>query len=75
MNKNVALIFGGCTPEHEVSIVTAHQVCSALQENHHVIPIYVTKNAEWLTGRRASRPVHLRRWQFATSSGLRQSQR
>ena len=47
---NVALIFGGCTPEHEVSIVTAHQVCLALQENHHVIPIYVTKNGEWLTG-------------------------
>ena len=47
---NVALIFGGCTPEHEVSIVTAHQVCIALQENHHVIPIYVTKNGEWLTG-------------------------
>ena len=46
---NVALIFGGCTPEHEVSIVTAHQVCLALQENHHVIPIYVTKNGEWLT--------------------------
>ena len=47
---NVALIFGGRTPEHEVSIVTAHQVCLALQENHHVIPIYVTKNGEWLTG-------------------------
>ena len=47
---NVALIFGGCTPEHEVSIVTAHQVCLALQENHHVIPIYVTKYGEWLTG-------------------------
>ena len=47
---NVALIFGGCTPEHEVSIVTAHQVCLALQETHHVIPIYVTKNGEWLTG-------------------------
>ena len=47
---NVALIFGGCTPEHEVSIVTAHQVYLALQENHHVIPIYVTKNGEWLTG-------------------------
>ncbi len=47
---NVALIFGGCTPEHEVSIVTAHQVCLALQENHHVFPIYVTKNGEWLTG-------------------------
>lgn len=47
---NIALIFGGCTPEHEVSIVTAHQVCIALQENYHVIPIYVTKNGEWLTG-------------------------
>ena len=53
---NVALIFGGCTPEHEVSIVTAHQVCLALQDfsgesgGHHVIPIYVTKNGEWLTG-------------------------
>ncbi len=47
---NVALIFGGRTPEHEVSIVTAHQVCIALQENHNVTPIYVTKNGEWLTG-------------------------
>ena len=47
---NVALIFGGRTPEHEVSIVTAHQVCLALQENHNVTPIYVTKNGEWLTG-------------------------
>ena len=53
---NVALIFGGCTPEHEVSIVTAHQVCLALQDfngesgGHQVIPIYVTKNGEWLTG-------------------------
>ena len=47
---NVALIFGGCTPEHEVSIVTAHQVYLALQENHHVIPVYITKDGEWLTG-------------------------
>ena len=47
---NVALIFGGCTPEHEVSIVTAHQVSLALQENHHVTPIYVTKSGDWLTG-------------------------
>ena len=48
--NNVALIFGGCTPEHEVSIVTAHQVCLALQETYQVTPIYVTKNGEWLTG-------------------------
>lgn len=49
---NVALIFGGRSPEHEVSIVTAHQVCAALEENYQVIPIYVTKEGEWLTGDR-----------------------
>ena len=48
--KNVALIFGGRSPEHEVSIVTAHQVCVALAEHHNVIPIYVTKDGVWLTG-------------------------
>ena len=50
--KNVALIFGGRSPEHEVSIVTAHQVCVALAEHHNVIPIYVTKDGVWLTGER-----------------------
>ncbi len=49
---NVAVIFGGRSPEHEVSIVTAHQVNAALTENHEVIPIYITKDGEWLTGER-----------------------
>ena len=47
---NIALIFGGRSPEHEVSIVTAHQVNAALAETHDVIPIYITKEGEWLTG-------------------------
>lgn len=47
---NVAIIFGGRSPEHEVSIVTAHQVNTALAENHNVIPIYITKEGIWLTG-------------------------
>ena len=47
---NVALIFGGRSPEHEVSIVTAHQVNAALTESYNVIPIYITKNGAWLTG-------------------------
>lgn len=47
---NVALIFGGRSPEHEVSIVTAHQVNAALAETYDVIPIYITKEGEWLTG-------------------------
>jgi len=47
---NVALIFGGRSPEHEVSIVTAHQVNAALAETHDVVPIYITKEGAWLTG-------------------------
>ncbi len=47
---NVAVVFGGRSPEHEVSIITAQQVCAALEETHNVIPIYVTKSGEWLTG-------------------------
>lgn len=46
---NVAIIFGGRSPEHEVSIVTAHQVKAALAENYDVIPIYITKEGIWLT--------------------------
>ena len=47
---NVALIFGGRSPEHEVSIVTAHQVNAALSDTHNVIPIYISKDGVWLTG-------------------------
>lgn len=47
---NVAVIFGGRSPEHEVSIVTAHQVKSALNEKYEVTLIYITKEGEWLTG-------------------------
>lgn len=47
---NVALVFGGRSPEHEVSIVTAHQVNAALSETYNVIPIYITKDGVWLTG-------------------------
>lgn len=47
---NVALIFGGRSPEHEVSIVTAQQVKAALSDKHDVIPIYITKDGVWITG-------------------------
>lgn len=47
--KNVALIFGGRSPEHEVSIITAHQVLAALNGRYRLTPIYITKTGEWLT--------------------------
>ncbi len=47
---NVAVIFGGRSPEHEVSIVTAHQLKAALNDQYEVTLIYITKEGEWLTG-------------------------
>lgn len=46
----VGVIFGGRSVEHDVSIVTAHQVMAALGSRHEVVPIYVTKEGRWLAG-------------------------
>ena len=46
----MGVVFGGRSVEHDVSIVTAHQVMAALSPRHEVVPIYVTKDGRWLTG-------------------------
>ena len=49
--KIVAVIFGGRSPEHEVSIITGHQVMDALETaGFLVLPIYITKTGEWYVG-------------------------
>ncbi|MBM3239099.1 D-alanine--D-alanine ligase [Candidatus Poribacteria bacterium] len=49
--RNVAVIFGSRSAEHEVSIITAHQLISVLDKNkYEIIPIYITKDGDWLTG-------------------------
>ena len=44
------MIFGGRSVEHDVSIVSAHQVMAVLSERHEVVPIYVTREGIWLSG-------------------------
>jgi D-alanine-D-alanine ligase len=46
----VGVVFGGRSVEHDVSIVTAHQVMAAIEGKHEVVPIYVTKEGDWFTG-------------------------
>jgi D-alanine-D-alanine ligase len=49
---NVGLFFGGVSPEHEVSVITALQVAAALdRERYRPIPIYIGKDGAWYTGR------------------------
>lgn len=46
MISNVAVIFGGRSCEHEISILSAIQVMDALKDKYHVIPVYITKDGE-----------------------------
>lgn len=49
--KNLVVAFGGVSPEHEVSVLTAIQAISALDNSSfNIIPLYVTKSGRWLTG-------------------------
>lgn len=49
--KNLIVAFGGVSTEHEVSVLTAIQAISALEDSsYHCIPLYVTKSGRWLTG-------------------------
>jgi D-alanine-D-alanine ligase len=46
----VAVFYGGKSPEHEVSIITGVQAMASMPADYETIPVYVTKNGEFLTG-------------------------
>ncbi|MHB8717433.1 MAG: D-alanine--D-alanine ligase [Candidatus Dormibacteria bacterium] len=46
----VACIFGGRSVEHEVSVITAHQVMAALSARHVPVPVYIAKDGRWFCG-------------------------
>ncbi|RKD29121.1 D-alanine--D-alanine ligase family protein [Thermohalobacter berrensis] len=51
MKKKVAVVFGGRSVEHEVSVITGLQVIENIdKEKYDVIPIYINKEGKWLTG-------------------------
>jgi D-alanine-D-alanine ligase len=52
MKKNIVVIFGGKTSEHDISIITAQQVLKALDKNkYNIMPIYISKSGEWFSGK------------------------
>ncbi len=51
MSKNLIVAFGGVSPEHEVSVLSAMQVMAVLEESdYQVIPLYISKSGKWLSG-------------------------
>ena len=51
MRKQVAVFFGGRSPEHDVSVVSGLQVLSAIDESKYdAFPVYVAPDGQWLVG-------------------------
>ncbi len=49
--QNLIIAFGGVSPEHEVSVITAIQAAMALDKNkYNLTPLYVSKSGRFLTG-------------------------
>lgn len=52
MKKTVAVFFGGCSPEHDISIITAlSSVIKPLEltKKYTVVPVYITKTGKWVS--------------------------
>ena len=58
MKKKLGLVYGGKSAEHEVSLSTARAAAQAINfDTYEVMPIYITPEGEWRTGRSLTAPV------------------
>ena len=49
--QTVAVIFGGRSVEHDVSIVTGHQIMGAFPaDRYEILPVFITRDGRWFTG-------------------------
>lgn len=52
MKKNIAVIFGGKSTEHDISILSSMQVMEALDKTkYEILPIYIEKSGRWFFGK------------------------
>ncbi|MCQ2009406.1 MAG: D-alanine--D-alanine ligase [Sporolactobacillus sp.] len=49
--KTVAVLYGGKSTEHEISLLTAFSVINAMdKEKYRVLPVYIKQNGRWIAG-------------------------
>jgi len=47
--KTVAVLFGGCSVEHEISLISARSIIKKInQESYNILPVYIDKSGKWL---------------------------
>lgn len=67
MKKTVAVVFGGRTVEHDISIITGQFIISALEAagQYEVVPIYIAKDSKWYSHSSLSKIETFKRADFA----------
>ena len=48
--QRVAVLFGGPSVEHDVSIISALQLMATMEPRHDPIPVYLSRDGRWWTG-------------------------
>ena len=67
----VGVIFGGRSVEHDVSIVTGHQIMNAFDPSkYQVVPIYISRDGKWFTGEALRNIEHFKDENVITSNGV-----
>jgi len=52
MRRRVAVLFGGCSVEHEISVITALQLMEAMDTlDYDIVPVYVDQKGHWYAGK------------------------
>ena len=63
MKKNIVILFGGQSPEHEVSLKSATTVMQNInQEKYNIYPIGITKEGKWLLYQGAIEGIVENKW-------------
>ena len=69
---NLVVLFGGSGPEHEISKMSAAAIVSNMPEDkYNIIPVYITKEGEWLLYDGAVDNINTIKWsRFGTKAVL-----
>ena len=72
---NLAVVFGGKSREHEVSLSSAISVMEALdKEKYNIIPIAITKKGNWLIGDKGSKYIELHSAKAGKEDGISETE-
>ena len=65
--KTVAVLFGGCSPEYEVSLHSAYSIINAInRENYEIVLLGITQQGEWYVYTGAVDNIPCDKWQEET---------